>query len=87
LEERLRFGSYPEIFHYETNLDRRDYLNELAEAYLYKDIFELTDIRHANRLRDLLKLLAFQIGKLFENFLMAERFKFNSKDSFLDFIK
>jgi hypothetical protein len=27
------------------------------------------------------------LGKLFENFLMAERFKFNSKDSFLDFIK
>jgi hypothetical protein len=59
LEERLRFGSYPEIFHYETDLERRDYLNELAEAYLYKDIFELTDIRHANRLRD---LLAFQKG-------------------------
>lgn len=62
LEERLRFGSYPEIFQYETDSERKDYLSELAEAYLYKDIFDLTDIRHTARLKDLLKLLAFQIG-------------------------
>jgi len=61
-EERLRFGSYPEIFHYETDSERRDYLNEISESYLYKDILELTDIRHTNRLKDLLKLLAFQAG-------------------------
>lgn len=62
LENRLVFGSYPEVFSIENVLERIKYLNELAAGYLYKDILEWQEIKHSNKLRDLLKLLAFQIG-------------------------
>ena len=62
LEQRLIFGSYPEIFSIENVFDKQQYLIELSTNYLYKDILEYQAIRHSNKLRDLLKLLAFQIG-------------------------
>ncbi len=62
LEQRLIFGSYPEIFSIENMLDKTQYLIELSANYLYKDILEYQAIRHSNKLRDLLKLLAFQVG-------------------------
>jgi len=37
-------------------------LNELTHAYLYKDVLDLGGIRQSGKLRDLLRLLAFQIG-------------------------
>lgn len=62
LEQRLIFGSYPEVFSIENVFDKAQYLIELATNYLYKDILEYQAIRHSNKLRDLLKLLAFQVG-------------------------
>ena len=35
---------------------------ELTEDYLYKDVLELENIRYHHKIRDLLRLLAFQIG-------------------------
>lgn len=62
LEDRLIYGSYPEIFSLENNQLKLEYLQNLSTAYLYKDILELATIKHSNKLKDLLKLLAFQIG-------------------------
>jgi predicted AAA+ superfamily ATPase len=62
LEQRLIFGSYPEVFSIENTFDKAKYLIELSTNYLYKDILEYQAIRHSNKLRDLLKLLAFQVG-------------------------
>ncbi|MBI4234751.1 ATP-binding protein, partial [Candidatus Peregrinibacteria bacterium] len=62
LEERLVYGSYPEIFSLENNQLKLEYLQNLSTSYLYKDILELATIKHSNKLKDLLKLLAFQIG-------------------------
>ena len=62
LERRLIFGSYPEIFSIENVVDKAQYLIELSTNYLYKDILEYQAIRHSNKLRDLLRLLAFQVG-------------------------
>lgn len=61
LEQRLVWGSYPEIFSF-AGEERLAYLRTLASDYLYKDILALQDVRHAAKIRDLLKLLAFQIG-------------------------
>jgi predicted AAA+ superfamily ATPase len=63
LESRLIFGSYPEVVLLGGNKDRQDYLRELLSSYLFKDIFQLEGIRHADKLQRLLHLLAFQIGK------------------------
>lgn len=62
LEQRLIFGSYPEVFSIDNVFDKVQYLTELSTNYLYKDILEYHAIRHSNKLRDLLKLLAFQVG-------------------------
>ena len=63
LEERLIFGSYPEILHYESFAAKTDYLSELINSYLFKDILEYENVRNSTKLRDLLRLLAFQVGK------------------------
>lgn len=62
LTERLIYGSYPEVFSIENQADLEDYLYEIGNAYLYKDILELASIRNSARIRDLVRLLAFQVG-------------------------
>lgn len=62
LEEYLIFGCYPEVI---STIDRNEkikILEELAGAYLFKDILELDRIKSLKILIDLLRLLAFQIG-------------------------
>ncbi len=62
LEERLIFGSYPELFQLNTLAEKAQYLNELIKSYLLKDILIYENIRNSNKLFDLLKLIAFQVG-------------------------
>lgn len=62
LEEWMIFGSYPGVLELENRTDKAAFLNELSHAYLYKDILELSNIKQSGKLRDLLRLLAFQIG-------------------------
>jgi uncharacterized protein len=62
LDERLVYGSYPELFSLAGERIRRDYLNEIVNSYLYKDILAIGNIRNPDKLRLLLKLLAYQVG-------------------------
>jgi uncharacterized protein len=62
LETRLVYGSYPEVINLTDNTLRKEYLMELINAYLFKDLLSLDGIRNAGKLRDLLTLLAFQTG-------------------------
>jgi len=62
IEERLIYGSYPELFSLESMQEKTEYLHNLTDTYLYKDLLEFGDIRNSSKIRDLLKLLAFQIG-------------------------
>lgn len=62
LEERLLYGSYPEIFLYGSDVQKREYLQEVSDAYLYRDLIEFGNIKNSSKIRSLLKLLAFQIG-------------------------
>jgi hypothetical protein len=64
LDERLIYGSYPLVFNVHNAVERREQLLTLASSYLYKDILDLKGIRYAAQIRDLLRLLAFQIGNL-----------------------
>ncbi|MDP2338571.1 MAG: ATP-binding protein [Bacteroidota bacterium] len=63
LEEFMLFGFYPEITHYTNASEKEKYLTELSSSYLYKDVLELSNIRNSSKISNLLKLLAFQIGK------------------------
>ncbi len=64
LEEWLLFGMYPEALLFENYERKVQYLQELSGAYLYKDILALGNIKYPEKLRQLLKLLAFQTGNL-----------------------
>jgi len=63
LENLLIFGSYPETLNATSVKEKTEYLISLRDAYLFKDILELENIRNPSKLTDLLKLLAFQIGQ------------------------
>lgn len=62
LEDRLVYGSYPEIFSLKSEAQKKEYLQNLSDAYLYKDLLDFGGIKNSVKIRDLLKLLAFQIG-------------------------
>lgn len=63
LEERLIYGSYPEIFQIDTLPDKERYLKEILESYLFKDLLGFEELRNSSKIRDLLKLIAYQVGK------------------------
>ena len=62
LEERLVYGSYPEIITAHSNHERQRIITEITNSYLLKDILELEKVKGAKVLFDLLRLLAFQVG-------------------------
>jgi predicted AAA+ superfamily ATPase len=62
IEELLIYGQYPEVLCTGNMHEKEILLNELSSSYLYKDILELSTIKNSDKLRKLLKLLAFQIG-------------------------
>lgn len=63
LSQFLVFGSYPEVLTESTATAKREVLNEVVNSYLLKDILTLEQVKGSKYLLDLLKLLAFQIGK------------------------
>ena len=63
LEERLLFGSYPELEQYPDWNDKINYLKEIVNSYLLKDILVYEGIKQSNKILDLLKLIAFQLGQ------------------------
>lgn len=62
LEQFLIFGTFPETITSENNDQRAQYLRNLRNSFLLRDILELENIRNSSKLFDLLRLLAFQIG-------------------------
>lgn len=62
LDEFLIFGNYPGLTMLEKPEDKIAYLRELTRSYLYKDVFELGNLKYARKLQDLVKLLALQMG-------------------------
>lgn len=63
LENRLIYGTYPDIVLSDGDFQRQEKLKEITNSYLYKDILELDGVMHSNKIYRLLQLLAFQIGK------------------------
>lgn len=62
LRNRLVYGNYPELIHLEDLQERKAYLNELIKSYLLKDILEFDLIRNSEKILQLLRLIAYQIG-------------------------
>ncbi|MEL6733502.1 MAG: AAA family ATPase [Bacteroidota bacterium] len=62
LRMRLVYGNYPELVHLKNLEDKSDYLNEIVNSYLLKDILAFESIRNSDKILNLLRLIAFQIG-------------------------
>ncbi len=60
VEQRMIFGSYPEVVSNPENM--KETLGLLAGSYLYKDIFKYKDLRRPELLESLLQALALQLG-------------------------
>ncbi|RAI87068.1 hypothetical protein LV83_03174 [Algoriphagus yeomjeoni] len=62
-EERLIFGGYPELTRYPDWKDKEDYLYQIMNDYLLKDILMADGVKNSDKLYSLLRLVAFQVGK------------------------
>lgn len=62
LEEFLRFGLYPKTVTLESIEKKQQYLADLINTYMYKDILTFETVRKPKKVIDLLSLLALQIG-------------------------
>jgi len=62
LEDLLLFGGYPEVFSLESKQDKMEYLREMTLSYLFKDVLEVGAIKYTPKLRDLVRMLAYQVG-------------------------
>ena len=62
LDERLIYGSYPEVLMLQTLSEKQKYLTELINTYLLKDILAFENIKSPQKIKDLLVLIAYQIG-------------------------
>ncbi len=62
LHHRLIYGNYPELLQLKDNEKREEYLREILSSYLLKDILTFENIRNADKIFDLLRLISYQIG-------------------------
>lgn len=62
LEDFLIYGTYPEVLTATNHAEKRFILDELSSSYLLRDILEFEHVKGTKILRDLLALIAFQIG-------------------------
>lgn len=62
LEERLIYGMYPELSSISDFNKKQQYLLEIVNAYLLKDILMIDGIKNSVKMRDLLRLVAYQTG-------------------------
>lgn len=62
-EHLLLYGMYPAVLTADSYDKKRDILAMLRDGYLYRDILALERVRNSKKILDLLRLLAYQIGK------------------------
>jgi len=79
LREALIIGTYPKLYAFPFRNEKIAHLSELASSYLYKDVLQFARLKHANKLYDLLRLLAFQIGNTVSIHELATNLKTSSE--------
>lgn len=70
LENVLMYGLYP---HTVNAYDDKEYLQNLSDSIIFKDLIELRSIENREGAQNLLKLLAFQIGSLVNIFELSNK--------------
>lgn len=62
LEEFMVFGLYPEVITSVARAEKMEYLRDMVNSYLLKDILALENVKSPKILLDLLRMLSFQVG-------------------------
>lgn len=63
LNNLMIYGSYPDVLLAQSFKKKREYLEQIRDSYLFKDILELENIGNSKKVHDLLRLVAYQIGQ------------------------
>ena len=79
LEDRLIFGSYPQVAVSNTTDDKIKKLESIKDGYLLRDILELDNIKNSIFVLNLLRLIAFQVGKDISYSELAQNLNVNKK--------
>lgn len=77
LEQRLIYGSYPELWQLEDADEQQTYLQQLVNSYLLKDLLILENIKGADVLYKLLQMLAHQVGSQVSTVELGNRLQIN----------
>lgn len=88
LELRLVYGNYPELTSLMDAEDKQDYLKEIINSYLLKDILSFDSIRSSGKILNLLKLVAYQIGGEVSNNELGQQLGIskNTVEKYLDLL-
>lgn len=62
LKQRLIFGNYPELSGITDTDDKKEYLNEIINSYLLKDVVIFEMVKNSAKIYNLLRLIAHQAG-------------------------
>ena len=89
LESYLVFGSYPELFSLNKPLEKQEYLHSLVRDYLYKDVLKVEGVKHSQKVKKLLQLLAFQSGSEVSLTELSGRLEINKKtvENYIDLLE
>jgi len=87
LPQRLVYGYYPEIVTQPNDAERL--LRFLSDSYLYKDIFLFRGIKKPEKMLELLKLLAWQLGSEVNSSELANTLKIDHQtvESYLEMLE
>jgi len=88
LESRLIFGSYPDVYTLQNETERIDYLKSLINSYLLKDILSMEGIKNSDKLLNLLRMIAFQVGSEVSYVELAQKLGLsrNTVERYLDLL-
>ncbi len=62
MEQHIVYGHYPELESIEGEKFKQEYLIDVVDAYLLRDILAFDGLKHSQKMYDLLRLIAYQSG-------------------------
>jgi len=85
----LIYGSYPDVFLEENFSEKQENLLEITRSYLYKDLLTLATVKYPHKLKQLVKLLAYQIGSVVSVNELAKNMSvnFETVERYLDLLE
>jgi uncharacterized protein len=89
-ENVFRFGSYPGVYNKKDSQEAMKMeLENIESGYLYKDILSFDEIRKPTILKDILKLLAFQVGSEVSLNEIAQKLEISTEtvDKYIDLLE